>query len=337
MNRKSEGEKPMGLSRRTLVAATAAAPFAAPAIVRAQSTADRWPSRQVTIISPYNPGGTNDTVARLAAERLQKALGQPFVVENRPGAAGIVGTQSVIRAKPDGYTLLAGNNGVLVIQSAGRVPPPYDPLTQLSPVVKLVDAAQFISISGELPAKTIGEFIALAKAQPGKLNYSSSGIGSFGHFLGEYFKMVAGIDILHVPSKGSAAALTEMMAGRIHMMIDPLPLTQITDPRVRVLATLNTRRFEGQPQIPTMKEAGGPEMDLHGWFGLVGPAGLPQEVVEKIGAVCRTLPSDAEVRKTWMSAGVIPSIVEGNAFRDILRSDLARTADIRGRAKIVLD
>ncbi len=340
MNKKPDSATPSGtsssaagLSRRTVVAAAAAAPW----IVRAQSTGDRWPSRQVTIISPYNPGGTNDTVARLAAERLQKMLGQPFVVENRPGAAGVVGTQAVIRAKPDGYTLLAGNNGVLVIQSAGRVPPPYDPLTQLTPVAKLVDAAQFISISGELPAKTIGEFIALAKSQPGKLNYSTSGIGSFGHFLGEYFKMVAGVDILHVPAKGSAAALTEMMAGRIHMMIDPLPLTQISDPRVRVLATLNTRRFEGYPQIPTMKEVSGPEMDLNGWFGLAAPAGLPQEIVEKIGAVCRTLPSDPEVRKTWMAAGVIPSIVEGNAFRDILRSDLARTAEIRARAKIQLD
>ena len=238
---------------------------------------------------------------------------------------------------PDGYTLLAGNNGVLVIQSAGRVPAPYDPLTQLTPVVKLVDAAQFISISGDLPAKTITEFIALAKSQPGKLNFSSAGVGSFGHFLGEYLKMVAGIDIVHIPAKGSAAALTELMAGRIQMMIDPLPLTQISDPRVRVLATLNSRRFEGYPQIPTMKEAGGPEMDLHGWFGLAGPAGLPQEVVDKIGAVCRTLPSDPEVRKIWVGAGVTPSVVEGQAFREILRSDLARTAEIRSRAKIQID
>lgn len=320
------------LSRRSLVAAAVSTPW----LVRAQSMGDRWPSRQVTIVSPYNPGGTNDTVARLAADRLQKALGQPFVVENRPGAAGMVGTQAFIRAKPDGYTLLAGNNGVLVIQSAGRIPAPYDPLTQLTPVVKLVDAAQFISISGELPAKTVGEFVALAKSQPGKLNYSSSGIGSFGHFLGEYLKMLAGIDILHVPAKGSAAALTEMMAGRIDMMIDPLPLTQIKDQRVRVLATLNSNRFEGQPQIPTMREAGGPDVDLNGWFGLVGPAGLPQEIVEKIGAVCRTLPSDPEVRKIWIGAGLIPAVVEGQAFREILRSDLARTADIRTRAKIVL-
>ena len=324
---------PAGLRRRSLMAAAAAAPF----VARAQSLGDRWPSRQVTLISPYNPGGTNDTVARLAADRLQKALGQPFVVENRPGAAGVVGTQAVIRAKPDGYTLLAGNNGVLVIQSAGRVPAPYDPLTQLTPVVKLVDAAQFISISGDLPAKTITEFIALAKSQPGKLNFSSAGVGSFGHFLGEYLKMVAGIDIVHIPAKGSAAALTELMAGRIQMMIDPLPLTQISDPRVRVLATLNSRRFEGYPQIPTMKEAGGPEMDLHGWFGLAGPAGLPQEVVDKIGAVCRTLPSDPEVRKIWVGAGVTPSVVEGQAFREILRSDLARTAEIRSRAKIQID
>jgi tripartite-type tricarboxylate transporter receptor subunit TctC len=322
-----------GLSRRTLVAAVATAPW----IVQAQSLGDRWPSRQVTIISPYNPGGTNDTVARLAADRLQKALGQPFVVENRPGAAGVVGAQIAIRAKPDGYTLMSGNNGVLVIQSAGRVPPPYDPLTQFTPLAKLADAAQFISVSGELPVKSVAEFVALAKREPGKLNYSSSGIGSFGHFLTEYFKMIAGIDIVHVPSKGSAAALTEMMAGRIQMMIDPLPLTQISDSRVRVLATLNARRFEGQPQIPTMKESGGPDLDLNGWFGLVGPAGLPQEVVEKISAVCRTLPNDPEVRKTWVGAGLIPSVTEGAAFREILRSDLARTADIRARAKIQLD
>lgn len=162
-------------------------------------------------------------------------------------------------------------------------------------------------------------------------------MGSFGHFLGEYLKLVAGIDILHVPSKGSAAALTEMMAHRIQMMIDPLPLTQINDGRIRVLATLNNQRFEGYPQIPTMKELGGPSMDLNGWFGLVGPAGLPAEVVEKIGAVCRTLPQDAELRKTWVSAGVAPAITVGKAFEDILRSDLARTADIRARAKIQID
>lgn len=324
---------PGGLSRRSLVAAAAAAPF----VVRAQSLGERWPNRPVIVVSPYNPGGTNDTVARLAADRLQKALGQPFVVENRPGAAGVVGTQSVIRAKPDGYTLLSANNGALVIQAAGRVPPPYDPLTLLTPVVKLADAAQFISISGELPAKNLVEFIALAKSQPGKLNFSSAGIGSFGHFMGEYFKMVAGVDLLHIPSKGSPAALTEMMAGRIHMMVDPQPLSQINDPRVRVLATLNTRRFEAYPQIPTMKEAGGPEMDLHGWFGMAGPAGLPQEVVEKIGAVCRTLPNDPEVRKVWTGAGVIPSVVEGQSFREILRADLARTSDIRTRAKILID
>lgn len=321
------------VSRRSFIAAAAAAPW----IVNAQSLGDRWPSRQVTIVSPYNPGGTNDTVARLAADRLQKAFGQPFVVENRPGAGGIVGTQSVIRAKPDGYTLLSGNNGVLVIQSAGRVPSPYDPLTQLTAIAKLADAAQFITVSSDLNVKTVGELIALAKREPGKLNFSSAGVGSFGHFMGEYLKLVAGIDILHVPAKGSAAALTEMMAHRIQMMIDPLPLTQISDPRIRVLATLNKQRFEGYPQIPTMNESGGPTLELNGWFGLVGPAGLPAEVVEKIGAVSRTLPQDAELRKTWVSAGVSPSIAVGKDFENILRSDLARTADIRARAKIQID
>lgn len=319
-------------SRRAALATVLSVPW----IVRAQSLGDSWPKKPVTVVSPYNAGGTNDTVARLVADRLQKALGQPFVVENRPGAAGIIGTQSVMRAAPDGYTLLSGNNGCLVVQSAGRVPSPYDPLTQTTPVAKVADAAQFISISSDLPVKTVGEFIELARKQPGKLNFSSSGVGSFGHFLGEYLKLVAGIDLLHVPSKGSAAALTELMAHRVQMMIDPLPLTQIQDGRLRVLATLNTQRFERYPQIPTMTESGGPAMDLNGWFGLVGPAGLPPAVTARLAEVCRTLRGDAELRKAWLGAGLIADIETGDAFARRLKSDLARTAEIRAKAQIKL-
>ena len=321
------------LTRRAMLAAAAGAPFVAAGVARAQDT---WPSRPVTIVSPYNPGGTNDVVARLMADRLQKAFGQPFVVDNRPGAAGVIGAQSVLRARPDGYTLLSGNNGVLVIQSAARDPSPFDSAAQFTPLVKLVDAPQFIAISSALPARTVGELIALAKKEPGKLNFSSSGVGSYGHFVGEYLKMLTGTDIVHVPSKGSAAALTEMMAGRIQMMIDPIVLTQAGDSRVRVLATLHHQRVDTHPQLPTIVESGGPAVDLTGWFGLVGPAGLPAEIAAKIAAVGQALARDAEAVRTVGGSGLVMSPLVGRPFAELLQSDLKKVAEIRSRANITL-
>jgi len=324
------------LRRRTLLAAAAATPLAG--LVAAPAMAQKpWPSRPVTIVSPYAPGGTNDTVARLVADRLQKALGQPFVVDNKPGAAGIVGAKLVMGSKPDGYMLLAGNNGGLVIQAAGRVPSPYDPLTQLTPIMKVVDGMQFISVSSELPVKTVGELISYAKRNPGKINFSSAGIGSFGHFLAEYLQMQADIVMVHVPARGSAAALTEMLAGRVHVMIDPLPLTQASDNRIRILSTVSPQRYEAYPQYPTVKESGGPDIDLTGWFGLEGPAGLPQTIVDRIVAVGRSMQNDAEARKIFTTAGLIPAHLTGPAFSDLIRNDLKRVADIRARAKIVIE
>jgi tripartite-type tricarboxylate transporter receptor subunit TctC len=325
---------PAILRRRTLLAAAAAMPFVATSPGRAQ---ERWPSRPVTIVSPYNPGGTNDVVARLVADRLQKALGQAFVVENKAGAAGVVGTQAVMRAKPDGYTLLSANNGALVIQSAGRDPSPYDAARQFTPVMKVVEAAQFIAVSSDLPVQSVADLVALAKKQPGQLNFSSAGVGSYGHFVGEYLKLLTGIDMLHVPSKGSAAALTEMMAHRVQVMIDPIVLTQAGDSRIRVLATLGSRRFETYPQLPTITESGGPAIDLTGWFGLVGPAGLPDEVVDRIAAVGKDIVADPEARKLFLNTGLVPSLSTGKAFGEIIKSDLQKVADIRARAKIQLE
>ena len=322
------------VARRTLLKAAALAPalVAGPAVL----AQDRWPSRTVTIVSPYAPGGTNDVVARVVADRLQKALGQAFVIENKPGAAGIVGSQHVMRSKADGYTLLSANNGALIIQTAGREVPPFDPVRQLTPIMKVVDAAQFIGITSDLPARTVGEFIAHVRQNPGKINFSSAGVGSFGHFMIEYLKMVAGLDMVHVPAKGSAAGVLEMLAGRIQLMIDPQVLTQITDPRMRVLATLNSQRVEAYPQLPTIVESGGPALDLTGWFGLLGPAGLPPEVTERITAVGREMMNDAEARKVMQASGLLPALLVGKAFGDLMVGDLRKVTDIRVRAKIDL-
>lgn len=302
-----------------------------------QAQAQSWPSRAVTIISPYNPGGTNDVVARVVAERLQRALGQPFVVENRAGAAGIVGSTAVMRAPADGYTLLAGNNGALVVQSVVKEPAPYNPATAFTPIAKIADSPNFIGVSADVPVKTVGELIAYAKQRPGQLNYSSSGSGSFGNFLAEYFKQQTGTFIVHIPSRGSAQALNEMLAGRIQLMIDPVVLQQRSSGRVRVLATTNDKRLELQPDIPTVQESGGPAMQIVGWFGLVGPANLPREVTDKIEGALRGLETDPEARKAFAAAGLIPALRFGNAFGDIVRQDMKLYSEVQKRARIVVE
>lgn len=302
-----------------------------------QALAQAWPTRQVTIISPYAPGGTNDVVARLLADRFQKAFGQPFVVENRVGAAGIIGSTLVAKAAPDGYTLLSGNNGALIVQSVVKSPSPYDPSTAFTPLVKVADAPNYIGISSEVPAQSVSELITLAKREPGKLNYSSAGSGSFGNFMGEYFKLLTGTDIVHIPGKSSGPALTEMMAGRIQMMIDPLVLSQRSSGKVKVLATTQAARVEAYPDIPTIVESGGPEINIVGWFGLVGPAGLPKDIVDKIDAVTRTALADPEIKKTLAVAGLVPSFLGSAQFAPLIRDDIKRYTDVKTRAKMVVE
>ena len=321
------------LQRLILPALTGALALAALPSALAQA----WPTRQVTIISPYAPGGTNDVVARLLADRFQKAFGQPFVVENRVGAAGIIGSTLVAKAAPDGYTLLSGNNGALIVQSVVKSPSPYDPSSAFTPLVKVADAPNYIGISSEVPAQTVGELITLAKREPGKLNYSSAGSGSFGNFMGEYFKLLTGADIVHIPGKSSGPALTEMMAGRIQMMIDPLVLSQRNGGKVKVLATTQATRVEAYPDIPTVVESGGPEINIVGWFGLVGPAGLPKEIVDKIDAATRTAMADPEIKKTLAVAGLVPAFLGSAQFAPLIRDDIKRYTDVKTRAKMVVE
>lgn len=321
-----------GRCRRALLAAAALITVSAFAPVQAQS----WPSKTVTIISPYAPGGTNDVVARLFADRLSKALGQSFVVENKPGAAGILGATMVANAAPDGYTLLSGNNGALIVQPVVKSPSPYNPSSAFTAIAKIADAPNYFGINAEVPAKTVGELIALAKREPGKLNYTSAGSGSFGNFMGEYFKLLTGTDIVHVPSKSSGPGLTEVMAGRIQMMIDPQVLQQRDGGKIRVLATTQKSRVDAFPDIPTIKESGGPEMEITGWFGLVGPARLPKDVVDKIEAVARTMANDPEARKMLTAAGLLPNLVTGSAFSTLIKDDLHRYEEIKVNAKMVV-
>jgi tripartite-type tricarboxylate transporter receptor subunit TctC len=321
--------------RRMAISLFAAATLTTGFSATAQS--NDWPSKPVTVISPYNPGGTNDVPIRIFAEHFQRIFGQPFIVKNVPGAAAILGSVEAMKAPADGYTLLATNNGGMIVQSVVKQPAPYHPLRSFTPIVKFVDAVAFIGVSGDLPVNSVGELITLAKREPGKLNYSSAGSGSMGNFLGEYFKLLAGTEIVHIPGKGSAAAILETKAGRIQVMFDPLVLPQSSDGRIKTLAVVAGKRLESQPQVPTVKEAGGPEMDVKGWFGLMGPANLPREIVAKIEAATRKVAEDPEIRKKLLTAGLLLDLEDSTAFRERIERDVQLFTRIKNEAKLVVE
>lgn len=323
--------------RRRLIGASAATAGLAAWPLGAAAQQGPWPTRPVTLVSPYNPGGTNDVPARLFGDGFEKLLGQRFLIRNQPGAAAIVGSKAVMAAPPDGYTLLSTNIGGMVVQAAAKAPPPYHPLKDFTPIVQFVQGAIFIGVNADLPVKDVGELIALARKEPGKLTYSSAGSGSFGNLMGEYFKMLTGTDILHVPGKGSASAALEMKAGRINLMFDPIVLPQSTDGRIRVLAVAGRERTQSVPNVPTVREAGGPDMDLQGWFGLFGPAGLPAEVVSKLEQASRTVIADPEIQKKFLALGISPVMLDTASFRARIETDYKLITEIITRAKLTID
>ncbi len=306
----------------------------AAAVAAFEAFAQAWPARPVTIVVPYPPGGTNDVVARLYAERLTAGLGQPFIVDNRGGAAGMIGSASVAKAPPDGYLLMVGNNATHVIQPLVSATIQYDPVKDFTPVAMIVEAPQFLGVNAQLPVKTVADLIALAKREPGKLNFGSAGSGSFGNFAGELLKLQAGIDAVHVPYRGSGAAVTDLAAGRVQFMLDPVVVPQAKSGRIRVIATTSPQRFPGLPDVPTMKESGLPEFSLVGWFAMFGPANLPPEIVARLFGGIASASKDAELEKKILAAGIVPSVRGPEALAAILKSDLQLYADIKRRANI---
>lgn len=303
----------------------------------ASAHAQAWPSRTVTIVSPYPPGGTNDLIARALAQRLTEKFKQSFIVDNRPGAAGLVGTSSVMRSAPDGYTFVVGNNSSQIINSVIRRPSPYDPIKDFTAIAKVADAPMFIAVPSKLNVKDVKELIALAKSKPGALNYGTSGSKSYGNFTGEMFKQAAAVDITHVPFRGAAAALTELIGGRIDMMVDPVVVTQIKNENIKILATTAATRSATYPDIPTVKEAGGPSFDTMGWFGLFGPAGIPSEVTGKLNDALRSIMSEKAIQKLFMDGGLIPTYVETAELMQYLKNEVDRYRKTAQETKMDLE
>lgn len=322
--------------RRHLLALAAAA-AALPVSALAQQTVTAWPSKPITIVSPYSPGGTNDIPARILAEGFQRVFNQTVIVKNVNGAAGVVGGNEVMRAPPDGYTLLLTNIGAMVVQPVVRTPAPYDPLTNFTSIARVSDAYAFVGVPGDLPVKNVGELVALAKKQPGKLNYSSAGSGSFGNFLGEYFKLLTGTDIVHVPGKGSSAALIDLKSGRVQAMFDPLVLPQSSDGRIRTLAVVSNKRLPNLPNVPTVKEAGGPDLGITAWYGLFGPANMPRDIVAKLEAAVDKVINEPETRKKMIDIGLTPNVQKGEQLHAAIEQDLKLFTDVKQRANLTVE
>lgn len=296
--------------------------------------AQGWPNRVITLVVPYPPGASSDLTGRLMADKIATATGQSVIVENKAGAGGVLGSASVASAAADGYTLLLGNNATHVIAPLMSKTPRYQPLRDFTPIAKLADTDQYIGVNADVPAKNLQELIALARSQPGKLNFGTAGLGSFGQFCGELLKLQAGIDIFHVPYRGSALALTDLTAGRVQIMFDPTVVTQKDGGNVRVLASSGTQRSKSTPDVPTAQESGLPDYVMVGWFGLFGPPNLPKDITEKLSKIITDAAADPKLQETLTKAGLTARPAASEAFAKIIEADEKRYRDIKTRANI---
>jgi len=292
------------------LAVASACTLAATPVALAQS----YPTKSIRLICPFPPGGAVDIASRAIANELSKTIGQQVVVENKPGAGGNIGGAEAARAAPDGYTIFMTTSGINAINPALYSKMPFDPNKDLAPVSALVSLNNVLVVHPSVAAKSVTEIIAMAKAQPGKMTYASSGSGTSIHMSGEMFKHLAKVDILHIPYKGSSPALTDMLGGQVMMMFDNVPsaLPHIKSGKLRALATTGAKRDATLPDLPTIAEAGVPGYESGVWFGLLVPAGTPRDIVAKLNAeaVKGTKSPDFVKRMTDLGYNIIGSTPE---------------------------
>ena len=315
------------LRRRLLIGSLATA--ATPAMAQA------WPAKPVRIVVPFGPGGPADVYARVLGQELSDVLKQQFVIENKPGAGAIVGTDIVAKANPDGYTLLMMSNTHTTNETllANR---PYALMRDLMAVAPVNSSDLVIVVNPEVKAKTLQEFIALAKAEPGKLNYASSGPGTPYHMAGELFKAMSGTDILHVPHKNSADARNAVIGGHVQMMIDAVTAMKghVDAGQVRALATTGAKRSTVLPDVPTANEAGVPGYEATIWLGIMAPANTPKDIVERLNAEVAKIIAKPAIRDAWAKQGAVPMTMTPAQFETYLKGDIDKWAKVIQQAGI---
>lgn len=307
---------------RSAVAALAlAASFAA--------TAQNYPSRPVKIVVPYGVGGSADVYGRYLAAKLSDAFGQPFVIENRPGGGAIVGTDAVAKSAPDGYTLLVMSNTHTVNETL--IPKkPYDLMRDLTPITGINSQDLLLVANPKVPASNLKEFLAYAKKNPGKLNYASSGPGTPYHMAAELFKHMAGVDIVHIPHKGSDQARTAVLGGQVDIMFDAIStiVGQVHAGKLKALGTSGKHRSPVTPDVPTIAEAGVPGYEATIWLGLMAPSGTPKPIVDQLSSAVNKVINSPDVKQNWEKQGATPMGMTPEEFGKFMRADIQKWAKL---------
>ncbi|CAN7642961.1 tripartite tricarboxylate transporter substrate binding protein [Pseudorhodoferax sp. LjRoot39] len=313
------------LTRRRATALAAAGLALLACNARAQTA---WPHKPIRLVVPFAAGGTTTILARLLADRLGQGLGQPMVVDNRAGAGGNVGMDHVAKSEADGYTLLMGPIG-MAINPALYAKMPFDPLTDLTPIGLYAGVPNLLVVNPSVPAQNLAELIAHAKANPGKLHYASNGNGTSSHLAAEMLKSAAGVDIVHVPYKGGAPAMQDLIGGQVAMLFDQMPavLPQVQGGRVRALGVSSARRSAAAPQVPAIAETL-PGFDMTVWFGILAPRGTPADIVTRVNAEMQRVLQDTAFQQQLAGMGVTPMGGSADAFASYLRRETERWAKV---------
>ncbi len=298
-----------------------------------------YPTKLVKIVVPFPAGGTTDILARILAQRMTEAWKQPFVVENRPGAGGNIGTDVVAKSAPDGHTLVMGTVGTHAINPSLYTKMPYDHVKDFAPISLVATVPNLLVVNPNVPAKSVKELIALAKAKPGQLSFASSGNGTSLQLSGELFKTMAGVDILHVPYKGSSPAVADLIGGQVSMMFDNMPsaLPHVKAGKLRPLAVTTARRSPSAPDIPTIAEAGLPGYEASSWFCLLAPAGTPKEIVTKLSTEVAKILRQPDVKERLFSLGAEPVGNTPEQFAAFIKAETVKWAEVVKKSGAKLD
>jgi tripartite-type tricarboxylate transporter receptor subunit TctC len=323
-------------SHGSLLAAIAALALVLSGSSIAQSA---YPNKAVRILVPFPPGGPADALARIVGDKLAQGLGQPFVIENKPGAGGNIGMEQGAKASPDGYTLTLAPAGNLTIAPSLSTKLPYDPAKDYAPITVIAMVPNVLIVHPSVPARTLAELIALAKAKPGALNYASPGNGSGAHLAGELLKSMAGIDIVHIPFNGVGPAMAGVLGGEVQLFFaqSSAALPHIKSGKVIALGVASRRRIAAAPELPTIAEAGLPGFDVTSWYGLVAPAGTPSLIVERLHAEIAKALASSDVREKISTLGAEPVANTPAEFATMQRAETARWAKLAREANIHAD
>ena len=295
-----------------------------------------WPDRPIKMIVPFSAGSSSDTIARIVAAKMGERLGQQLVVENRVGGSTIIGTDAVAKSVPDGYTLLLANTTTHAASAALNATLPFDPVKDFTPVA-MIGVSPFVLIGAtQVSAPTLKDFVTLAKAKPGSLSYASAGTGTLAHLAGELFKRKAGIDVTHVPYRGSAQSMIDLMQGRIDLSVSTIPptLQHIREGKLRGLATMSERRNVSLPDTPTVAEAGIPGCEAALWTAIMVPAGVPADIVKRLNAAVLAVVATSEINQALTIQGVDPEPGPPEAVSERIKADIVKWKDVVAAAKI---